>query len=150
MTQRDKQLLIPCEKFSSLCQEEKSVRFYQFVLSQHEQAIEAALFAKEDHFPEGIDPAYVALYRRILKWILEQACDIDLHNQEKSDASFLERATDVLNELVFLGDMMFSCATMYAEQDMIEDVAEVVFEEGLYVMKHKHHYDFVIQEIQKS
>lgn len=139
-----------CEKFTTLCQEEKSVRFYQFVLSQHEQAIEAAFFVKEDHFPEGIDPAYVALYRRILKWILEQACDIELHNQEKSDASFLERATDVLNELIFLGDMMFTCATMYAEQDMIEDVAEIVFEEGLYVMKHKHHYDFVIQEIQKS
>lgn len=139
-----------CEQFLKLCHQENSVRFYQFILSQHEQSIEVAFFAKEEHFPEGIDGKYIAVYRRILKWILEQACDIELHNQEKTDDLFLERALTILNELVFIGDMIFTCATMYAEQDMIEDVAEIIFEDGLYVMKHKHHYDYVIQEIQKS
>lgn len=139
-----------CDEFLKICQNENSVRFYQFVLSQHEQAIEAAFFAKDHHYPEGISPEYIAVYRRILKWVLEQACDIDLHNQEKSDAKFLNRATNKLNELVFLGDMIFTCANVYAEQDMIEDVAEIVFEDGLYVIKHKHHYDYIIQEIQQS
>ncbi len=139
-----------CEQFLKLCNQENSVRFYQFILSQHEQSIEIAFFAKEGHFPDGIDGKYIAVYRRILKWILEQACDIKLHNQEKTDDLFLDRSLNVLNELVFLGDMMLTCATMYAEQDMIEDVAEIIFEDGLYVMKHKHHYDYVINEIQKS
>lgn len=139
-----------CDKFLDLCHNEKSVRFYQFVLSQHEQAIEAAFFAKSHHYPEGINEEYIAIYRRILKWVLEQACDIQLHNQESTDASFLNRATELLNELVFLGDMMFTCANLYAEQDMIEDVAEIVFEDGLYVMQHKHHYDYIIQDIQNS
>lgn len=139
-----------CDEFVKICQNETSVRFYQFVLSQHEQAIEAAFFAKDHHYPDGISPEYIALYRRILKWILEQACDVALHNQEKSDAEFLNRATNKLNELVFLGDMIFTCANVYAEQDMIEDVAEIIFEEGLYVIKHKHHYDYIIQDIQQS
>lgn len=139
-----------CKQFLKICHSETSVRFYQFILSQHEQAIEAAFFAKTHHYPEGINEEYVAVYRRILKWILEQACDIKLHNQENADAVFLNRATTLLNELVFLGDMMFTCANLYSEQDMIEDVAEIIFEDGLYVMKHKHHYDFIIQDIQSS
>ncbi|MEM7550771.1 MAG: hypothetical protein AAF363_13900 [Bacteroidota bacterium] len=139
-----------CNEFVKICQNEASVRFYQFILSQHEQAIEAAFFANDRDYPEGINSEYVAIYRRILKWILEQACDIALHNNEKSDAEFLNRATNKLNELVFLGDMIFACANVYAEQDMIEDVAEIIFENGLFVIKHKHHYDYVIQDIQQS
>lgn len=139
-----------CSMFLKICHEEKSVRFYQFVLSQHEQAIEAAFFAKKHHYPEGINEEYIALYRRILKWILEQACDVELHNQEEMDAGFIDRATKILNELVFLGDMMFTCSNIYAEQDMIEDVAEISFENGLYVFKHKHHYDYILKDIQET
>ncbi|MES1181762.1 MAG: hypothetical protein ABUL44_03115, partial [Flavobacterium sp.] len=140
-----------CDKFIELCQDEKSVRFYQFVLSQHEQSIEVALFAKVDHYPDGIDKKYVAVYRRVLKWILEQACDINLSNNETADTAFKKRALSKLNELWFVGDMIFSCAYFYAEQDMVEDVAEVVFDsKGQYVFQHKHHYNFVIDKIQES
>jgi hypothetical protein len=139
-----------CDKFLKLCHNEASVRFYQFVLSQHEQAIEVSFFAKSHHYPEGINDEYIALYRRILKWILEQACDIKLHNQENANAAFLNRATKILNELTFLGRMIFTCASLYAEQDMIEDVVEIVFENHLYVIKHKHHYDYIIRDIQKA
>lgn len=140
-----------CDKFLELCHSENSVRFYQLVFSQHEQAIEIAFFAKKEHYPKGITEEYIAIYRRILKWILEQACDINLHNQETHDQSFIDRAKRKLNELVFLGDMIFSNANLYAEQDIIEDVVEVKFDkQDLYVFSHKHHYDFIIQKIQKS
>jgi hypothetical protein len=140
-----------CDKFLELCHTETSVRFYQLVLSQHEQAIELAFFANKNHYPEGITEEYIAVYRRILKWILEQACDLKLHNNEKQDQEFLDRAKARLNELVFLGNMIFTDANMYAEQDMIEDVAEVTFDEhNLYVFGHKHHYDYIIQKIQEG
>lgn len=140
-----------CDKFLELCHSETSVRFYQLVLSQHEQAIELALFGNKSHYPEGITEEYIAVYRRILKWILEQACDINLHNDEKHDDKFLDRAKGKLNELVFLGDMIFYDANMYAEQDMIEDVVEVKFDkQNQYVFSHKHHYDFIIEKIQES
>jgi hypothetical protein len=140
-----------CDKFLDLCHSETSVRFYQLVLSQHEQAIELALFGNKNHYPKGITEEYIAVYRRILKWILEQACDIKLHNEEKHDDKFLDRAKKKLNELVFLGDMIFYDANMYAEQDMIEDVVEVKFDENnQYIFSHKHHYDFIIEKIQES
>jgi len=140
-----------CDKFIELCHSETSVRFYQLVLSQHEQAIEIAFFGNKNHYPDGITEEYIAVYRRILKWILEQACDIKLHNEEKQDEKFLERAKKKLNDLVFLGDMIFYDANMYAEQDMIEDVVEMKFDENnFYVFSHKHHYDFVIDKIINS
>lgn len=140
-----------CDKFLEVCHSETSVRFYQLVLSQHEQAIELALFGNKSHYPEGITEEYIAVYRRILKWILEQVCDIKLHNDEKHDDKFLDRAKRKLNELVFLGDMIFSDANMYAEQDMIEDVVEVNFDKhNQYVFSHKHHYDFIIEKIQEN
>ena len=140
-----------CDRFLEKCNSETSLRFYQLILSQHEQVTEVALFAKKQDYPEGITEEYTAIYRRVLKWILEQACDIQLHNKEKLDDLFLSRSKSILNELVFLGDMIFMCATMYAEQDMIEDVVEIIFDENdLYIFGHKHHYNYVIQKIQQS
>lgn len=140
-----------CDKFVTLCRKEDSLKFFQFVLSQHEHTVEVALFAEPEQYPDGIDKAYIALYRRILKWILEQACDISLKNQEKTDQVFLDRALKLLNELWFVGDMIFTCAYFYAEQDMIEDVMEIAFNEAnLYVFNHKHHYDSVVKKIQQS
>lgn len=140
-----------CDKFIELCHSEKSVRFYQLILSQHEQATEVAILAKDVDYPAELNRGYIALYRRVLKWILEQACDIKLHNNEKTSLEFLKRAKAILNELMFLGDMIFTCANIYAEQDMIEDVAEIIFdEENHYIINHKHHYNYIIQDINKK
>jgi len=137
-----------CNKFIKICSNEKSLSFYQLILSQHEQATEAALFAKDRDFPTGIDRKYIAVYRRILKWILEEACNIQLINQELPNDKFVDRAKNVLNELCYIGDMIFTCANIYAEQDLIEDVAEIVFDsENKYIIGHKHHYDIIIGEI---
>lgn len=140
-----------CDKFIELCHSEKSVRFYQLILSQHEQATEVAVLASDSDYPAELNRGYIALYRRVLKWILEQACDIKLHNNEKTSLEFLKRAKVILNELMFLGDMIFTCANIYAEQDMIEDVAEILFdEENHYVINHKHHYNYIIQDINRK
>jgi len=140
-----------CDRFIEICSKEKSLSFYQFILSQHEQAIEVALFAKDRDYPSGIDRDYIAVYRRILKWILEEACNIKLNNQENNKKSFVVRAQNVLNELCYIGDMIFSCANIYSEQDMIEDVAEIIFgSDNKYIITHKHHYDIIIEAIHKQ
>jgi hypothetical protein len=140
-----------CDKFIEICQSETSVRFYQLILSQHERAVHLALFANSKDYPDGISAEYIAVYRRILKWVLEQACEIPLHNEENADKTFLERSKAKINELFFLGDMIFNDAVMYAGQDMIEDAAQVQFDhEGLYEFKLKHHYDYIIGEIQRT
>ena len=140
-----------CDEFVNICQNEKSVRFYQYILSQHEQTIEIAFFAQEKDMPEGITLSYISVYRRVLKWILEQACDITLNEGERISKKFKNRSEELLNELYFLGDMIMFCTSMYAEQDMIEDVADVSFDRhDEYIFHHKHHYDIVLEKIKES
>ncbi len=57
----------------------------------------------------------------------------------------------VLDDLLFLGDMILMCVSIYAEQGMIEDVGELTFDENdLYVFSRKHHYNFIFEHINKA
>jgi hypothetical protein len=137
-----------CSKFIEFCHSIDSLRFYQFILLLHEESIEIAHFNDEEDFPPELSGKYLALYRRILKWTLEQACDIDMNSDEPLDEEYKSRSLERLNELIFLGDMAFAFANMFAEQEMVEDIVEIIFEDdGMYVLQHKHHYDGVIQSI---
>jgi len=140
-----------CGKFNEICELESAAHFYRYIMSLHEQSIEIAFLAKDSDYPEGYSKENIALYRRILKWILEKACDVPLQEEETIYEDFIKKAHWLLNELLYIGEMIFTCATVYAEQDMIEDVAEIVFDEdNQFVIGHKHHYDFVIDRIKIS
>jgi hypothetical protein len=140
-----------CDTFVRICHSETSVLFYQFVLSQHEQVTE--LVIKREVFI-SLDKSigdYVAVYRRILKWILEQACDINLHDKEHPDEEFYKRSETLLNELVIVGNLIVDITHVYAEQDLIEDAIEVVYDsKKIYSIQRKHHYDFMFSEINKT
>lgn len=140
------------EKFKEICFNEKSVRFYQNIFKFHEQSIELVYkFSDERNDSRSeIDFKYIASYRRILKFILETACEVDMHNNEKMNDAFKERFEKKLHDLLFLGDMILTCVSLYAEQTMIEDANEIRFEDGLYVFSRKHHYDFIFQHISKE
>lgn len=140
------------EKFREICLNENSVRFYQNVFRFHEESIELVYkFSEERDDPTSeIDFKYIASYRRILKFILETACEVDMYNGEIMDHTFKERFENKLNDLLFLGEMILTCVSLYAEQTMIEDVNEVRFEDDLYVFSRKHHYDFIFQHISKE
>jgi len=140
-----------CSKFNEICESETSAHFYRYVMSLHEQSIELSFFAKDSHYPKNYSAADLALYRRILKWTLEKACEMRLNNEESINQQFKKRAQQLINELLCVGEMIFTYANIYAEQDMIEDVAEIIFDkDNEFVIKHKHHYDFVIAQIQES
>lgn len=133
-------------KFKEICHDESSVRFYQQVFRFHESATEL-IYTTEDKSDE-IDWHYIASYRRILKFILETGCEVKMINGELIDEKFKNRFESKLNELLFLGEMILTCVGLYAEQGMVEDLAEVTFDEdNLYVFSRRHHYEFIIKHI---
>lgn len=140
------------EKFREICLNETSVKFYQNIFKFHEQSVEIVYnFSDERADPNSdIDFNYIAKYRRILKFILETGCDVKMHNQETINPALKTRIEDKLNELLFLGEMILTCVSLYAEQSMIEDVNEIRFEEDLYIFSRKHHYDSIFQHIKKE
>lgn len=136
------------DAFQAICFREDSVRFYQYIFKLHEYATEAVYTQSVKTFPKEIDTKYVAHYRRILKFILEVGCEVPMVTKGKFDAAFKASAEETLNHLMFIGDMILSCVELFAEQGMIDDLAQVTFKKGdLYVFSRKHHYNFIFQHL---
>jgi hypothetical protein len=135
-------------EFEKIIAGEKSYSFYKQVLTLHEQATNIRVTKQFNSLPEGLDKGYFAGYRRILKMILEQACTVEMVRGEKMDQQFIQRISPILNDLFFLGDMLATISESLAEQEMIEDVMEVSFDEkNCYVLSRKHHYEFIFRHI---
>ncbi|RYE53601.1 MAG: hypothetical protein EOP48_14045, partial [Sphingobacteriales bacterium] len=138
-------------KFEAICQEETSYTFYKGVVWLHEQA---AFVRRTDDFhelPQGLDKSYFAEYRRVLKMIIEEGCLIDMKSGEQKETFFSKRFVSRLNDLLFLGHMMFGTAQSVAEQIMIGDAHDLIFDDkGLYVFVHRHYYDAVFEGLHKQ
>lgn len=139
------------ENFQKICLNETSVRFYQQIFRSHEQATEVVYKFSNESSSQEIDFKYIAIYRRVLKFILETGCDVSMHNNEKMDGAFKKRFEKKLNDLLYLGEMIFTCVSLYAEQTMIEDVADISFDEDdLFVFSRRHHYNFIFEHMNKE
>lgn len=135
-------------EFEKICQKEKSYAFYKEMIWLHEQATALQFKDEFNNLPEGVDKAYISGYRRVLKLILEQGCIVEMFNGEKRDEGFKNRIHEVLNNLLFLWEMIYGWSESIAEQSMIEDAHDVVFDENnLYSFIRRHYYGFVFQHI---
>ncbi len=135
-------------KFECILLKEKSFSFYRQIIWFHEQATNLRHDNDIKKLPRGIDKSYIAKYRRILKMIIEQGCYINMVTGEKVDANFKNRITPILNELLFVGEMILTLSESIAEQEMIEDIMDVTFDKkNLYKLSRRHHYEFIFNHI---
>jgi len=137
-------------EFTKICIEETSVRFYQDIFIMHEDATEMVYYHLEDdeELSHNIDWTYIAGYRRILKFIIETGCDVNMTNGEIKNQEYFDRVTPKIDDLFFLGEMILTCVGLFAEQSMIDDLAEVTFDENdQYQFSRRHHYEFIFEDI---
>jgi hypothetical protein len=146
-------ILIFCQQyfiseFEAICQKEKSYLFFKDVLWLHESASE---LRRSEHFhslAEGLDKAYIGGYRRVLKMILEQGCALEMLSGEKRDEAFKKRSFEILNDLFFLGEMIYRFSESIAEQKMVEDITDISFDSNnLYHLERRHHYECIFHHI---
>lgn len=138
-------------KFKEICHNETSIRFYQHVFKFHDLATEASYNFPRQDLSEDISLSYLATYRRILKFIMEMGCEVSMHNNEKTTPAFKIRVEKQLSDLIYLGDMIFTCTSFYAEQSMIEDVADISFnDKGLFVFSRRHHYNYIFKHLTEN
>jgi hypothetical protein len=135
------------DQFNSICQKETAFYFYQSVMMFHEDAVEVAVLHQGNTGSEIITKDYLAMYRRTLKYILEAGCAVKMVTRRPPEGE-RQRIEKVLDDLLFLGDMIMTCVSIYAEQGMIEDVGDIYFDKNdLYVFTRRHHYDQIFQFI---
>lgn len=129
---------------------ERSLAFYQYIQILHDNSNEIVMQDNfEEHFDQ-ISPAQFALYRRILRFILEQSTHIELVFAE-SLVHCKERVLNFLEELIHVGYRLFNISNLIASQQLIEDAVEIFFnDDDLYVIDYKYHYNAIIDQINKQ
>lgn len=136
------------KEFESICRNETSSEFYRTIFWLHEQSVHLRMNNEAlVKLNKEVGDEYFAIYRRVLKLILEEACLIDLVTEE-INLSLKKRTEKVFDELFFLGDEMFSLATLLAEQSMIGDAVIMRFnDEGVYQLGRKREFELAFEHV---
>jgi len=139
------------EEFEKTCDQETSLTFYREIFFLHEQATDLRRSEHYHQLPDGIDKQYISIYRRVLKMILEKGCDIDMQRGEQRDSDFIRRIQPVLNDLLFLGQMIYHFTESYAEYSMVEGISQLTFDEhDLYQLVREPYLDHVFHHISRD
>ena len=120
---------------------EKNFSFFLYVHWLHEQSIEIYVKTLGGFQLENISESEFAMYRRILKLILEQGCDIDLAWGSCFTGREVVEMDEKIQELIYLGTWMYQFADYIAFQKMVEDCHQIAFdEEDLLIVDWQFHY----------
>jgi hypothetical protein len=139
------------EQFLDILNKENELCFFQGLFMLHEYSCE---FHRENPNKSPIPQITeydFALYRRVLKLSLEQACDIPLKSGELLTPKYLKTKEKTIEEILYLGDFIYTCSNLLAYQHLVEDCIDLKYtKEDQYYFDYKHHYGFLIDEILKS
>lgn len=136
------------QQFKQLISKEKRYTFFLYVFWLHEQSIQIHIKTLGDFELEGIDASEFAMYRRVLKLILEQGCDIDLIKGDSPDCDEVLRMDATIQELLYLATWMYGFADRIAFQKMVEECHDIYFDsQNLLVIDWQYHYGQTYKEL---
>lgn len=123
---------------------ERSLAFYQYIQILHETSNQVIIEHSVNEIFDGFSGTDFSMYRRVLKFLIEQASDILLIPGE-SVAKAKVRGLKALEELIHIGNQLFGLSTLISSQDLIEDAVEIFFlKDGRYVIDYKHNYNEIL------
>lgn len=136
------------DAFRTLLIQEKSLNLFLYVFWLHEESIKLHVKTLNGFKLYHFDESEFASYRRILKLILEQGCDIDFEWGVFPNADELKLLDEKIQELQYLGFWMYQLADYIALQKMIEESFDIEFdEEKLLMIGWQYHYGEAYAEL---
>ncbi len=128
-------------KFKELILGTKSLKFFLYTFWLHENSIKIYVKILKGYRLEVIDENEFSKYRRVLKLILEQGCDIDFEWDEFPNAEQQEEYNRIIQELLYLGMWLYEFADLIAFHKMIYECHDVKFENnGSLVIDWRYHF----------
>ncbi|UNY98352.1 hypothetical protein MQE36_14850 [Zhouia spongiae] len=128
------------DEFKSLISEESTTSFFNYVFYLHEQSLEFLVKTRGGLAFGKIDENDFSRYRRILKLILEQGCDIDLRWGKFPTSEEVFRMDDKIQRLFYLGTWFYTFADYIAFHKMIPNAKKINFDNdgfiGIHWQKH--------------
>ncbi|MCW3788526.1 hypothetical protein [Plebeiibacterium sediminum] len=139
------------KKFQSLIEEEKTFSFFLYTFFLNEQSWDFLIKIRSGHSLGEVNENDFSIYRRVLKLILEQGCDIDLASGDFPTGAQVLEFDEKIQKLYYLGSWIYTFAEQIAYQKMIGNAHTVDFDSAKMIgVEWKKHYDKVYTEIIKS
>lgn len=129
-------------RFRGIILQETNFSFFSFVFTLHEESIKLYFKTLEGYIFVNVAEKEFALYRRILKLILEEGCDIDL-NWGVLSVEEANRIEEVLRHLIYIATWMYDLSDRLANCKMVEDCYTLEFNDNLFSISHNHHYALI-------
>lgn len=130
------------DKFKSLIFQETNVSFFNYIFYLHEESQEFLIKTRGGLSFGEIDEVDFSRYRRILKLILEQGCDIELKTGEFPTGQEVFRMDEKIQKLFYLGTWIYTFADYISYQKMIGSANKINFDDDKYIGVHwKKHYE---------
>lgn len=136
------EILLSCfeyfvDQFRTLIMRQDTEIFFHYVFLLHEASIDLYIEQLGGlQLPDDIDSDFPR-YRRILKLILEQSCDIEL--TAKRDIEYKE-ALNIMQELYYLGNWIYKFSIYTAYHKMIPNAYFVEFKENIFTYGWQNNY----------
>ena len=130
------------DQLRTIMDSNRSFGMYQIfqILHEHSNRIVITKCLEKD-FPD-ITATDFAMYRRVLKIILEHSCFLPLIPGESINDSE-ERCLPVIEELIYIGFLIFDYTNLIASQELIPEALSISLMEGTLDINYQHYYNDV-------
>lgn len=129
------------EKFEEIIVNIDNFKFYCYVFRLHEDSLKLMLKEREGSIKlfEMIEEPHFAVYRRVLKIILEQGCNVEM-NWGKIDAASKDEFNENVQRLFYIGMWLYNISDNIAYHRMLDGAYIITFEDNEIVINWKNNY----------
>ncbi len=141
-------------EFESELKAQTNIAFFAFILGLHDSSIEIYKKQLSGELIAPFNDIDFSIYRRILKLILEQSCDIDLivGVDIRSDLlNFKDEYTEIVQDLMYLGLQIYSFSEQVAHMDLMGPIHGIeIGEDGIMSILTNQPFSFLIDQINED
>lgn len=129
------------DEFRTTVLSENGYTFYKYVFWLHEESIRLMMKFRGGYKQDQISEEEFARYRRILKLILEQGCDVDMVWGPKLSPELVFKMDDKIQQLLYLGTWIYEFSDYIAHHRMVENYHYIRFnDDGDLVIDWQFHF----------
>lgn len=133
--------------FKEIITKETELSFFLYVYFLHEESLKLYIKQLGGFELETISESDFATYRRILKLVLEQGCDIDLFEGKFPTSDEVYRMEEIIQRLYYIGMWIYQFADFIAYQKMIDEAHVIEIEHDELTIDWQHHYGIAYKSL---
>jgi hypothetical protein len=125
----------------------KDISFFLFAYFLHEQTAQIS-YLTQDGYDFPVEQGYFVIYRRVLKIILQESCNIDIEVSKKEpDLRWMQDNVPIFEKIIYLGHFLFDTVQSIAEEKFTGGSVDILVENDLITFANTKEWDKFIYSL---